>query len=809
MHRYCHEQLTPTVDRHGFRTRRMARAHGEFEMKTGLEVCIAGSALAALMLLVACEAKERSFGTAYSENGAGREETLDDRSTERENAPVDNARAVDAPEAPSVGRCLRPGCPPDASVSADRCGDTLDGGPCNSPSLCEDTDDCAPPCPGCLIEGECIAPSALHPESACLICDPLRAVDSWSPNDGESCDDGRFCTVEDVCREGECFGAPRICDDDVACNGVSTCDEITDSCSPDVNQCGSGAVCDLATDTCVTTCQGCLIGNVCLTAGTELAGNPCLVCDPTRSSTSLTSAAGKACGAAANECSQQDTCDAQGICQANHLPPDTPCGNAGSGTCDQPDVCNGDGSCERRLATNGSPCDDSAFCTVGDQCQGGQCVAAGSRNCGANRSCNESTNQCQCTGCSIGNDCVAAGSTNPANACQICDPVRSSTSFSANINAQCGARATECSAQDTCNAQGQCAPNDLVTGTPCSSVPQGACQGGQCVSTQPPALFAHAPTGGVVGQGHYCVPRSSGVVVCWGANGSGEVGAGFASTTPLPPRVVSNLTNVRQVAVGALYSCALRGDGSVTCWGLGYGTAPVQITGISGAVQIASSTNQACAVLGAGRVRCWGANQSAAEIAGLSDIRQVAGGHLHLCAVRNDNTVWCWGANDRGQLGLGVSDGVFDEPVQAVVLSDVVEVALGLRHTCARLRSGAVECVGELPGLGAIANLEPVAVPNLTNAVRIVAGSGHLCALRSTGLIACIGSSPAAGPVVSGQLAALSLPDDATDVGAGINGGCALLTDSSIYCWGSNNAGELGDGGTGPDTTTPVRVSIQ
>lgn len=354
-------------------------------------------------------------------------------------------------------------------------------------ATCEDT------CPGCVIAGECVAPQAVAPDNSCQICDPARDRFVWSNNDGAPCDDELFCTTEDVCGAGRCEGTPRECDDGVACNGVSTCVEESDGCSPDVNQCTNGSVCSVAAGACVSTCAGCVISGVCIESGAEEAGNPCRVCDPARSVDAFSPAPGKACGAAANTCSQRDTCNAQGACQANDLPAGTSCGDSSSSTCDLPDACDGSGVCQTRRASNGTPCDDEQFCTVGDSCQGGSCVATGNRNCGANQACNEGANQCQCQGCAIGNTCFASGVLDPNNPCRICDPSRSTTAFSANTGASCGSGPTTCSAQDTCNAQGVCAPNHTTGGcedglfcTTNDRCNNGACSGGgaTCIANQ-------------------------------------------------------------------------------------------------------------------------------------------------------------------------------------------------------------------------------------------------------------------------------------------------------------------------------------
>lgn len=349
-----------------------------------------------------------------------------------------------------------------------------------------------PQCPGCKIDGVCIGPGEPHPGNACQECDPARARDAWSDREGP-CDDGLFCTVDDACQVGMCIGFQRVCEDGVACNGSSSCDEAGRRCTPDENQCQRGELCDTASGTCVSTCTGCSVEGVCVPPSAEKAGNPCLVCQPEMSSTDYTPAQGKACGNAASECSEQDTCDDSGGCEPRHLPAGSGCGDASTTDCNQADSCDGDGQCLPRFIENGASCADAFFCTGGDSCQGGSCVARSEAVCPTAQTCNETANRCECLdgGCFIDGVCVAIGALDPGNACRVCDPARSSSSYSPNTGARCGAGATVCSAQDTCSSSGICQPNHLRAGTVCRAavgcLPGSACDGsGACVAGAPP-----------------------------------------------------------------------------------------------------------------------------------------------------------------------------------------------------------------------------------------------------------------------------------------------------------------------------------
>ena len=117
-----------------------------------------------------------------------------------------------------------------------------------------------------------------------------------------------------------------------------------------------------------------------------------------------------------------------------------------------------------------------------------------------------------------------------------------------------------------------------------------------------------------LGGSHSCALRGDGTVKCWGYNIQGQLGDGTTThrTTPVE---VSGMTNATSIALGSYHSCALLGNGKVTCWGrdnaggqwdvgeLG-STTPVEVSGITTATSIALGVYyHSCAVLTDGKVR--------------------------------------------------------------------------------------------------------------------------------------------------------------------------------------------------------------
>jgi len=209
-------------------------------------------------------------------------------------------------------------------------------------------------------------------------------------------------------------------------------------------------------------------------------------------------------------------------------------------------------------------------------------------------------------------------------------------------------------------------------------------------------------------------------------------------TVPQPHRVRS-LGNVALVSVGTFHACALRGNGSVACWGrsvfgdLGVpgvtaSAAPVEVAGLGEVTQLGSGFGT-CAVETSGIVQCWGIAcpggvfdafcAAPTEVPGITDAIQVVTSGSSTCVLQRSGQVACWGRNDLGQLGDGTTvDRTAPGPVTG--LTDAVLLARGGRnaHNCALRRNGEVVCwgydVAGQVGDGSTTNrLTPIAVSGL------------------------------------------------------------------------------------------------
>ncbi len=220
----------------------------------------------------------------------------------------------------------------------------------------------------------------------------------------------------------------------------------------------------------------------------------------------------------------------------------------------------------------------------------------------------------------------------------------------------------------------------------------------------------------VPGGYHTCALRSDGSVWCWGANNMGQLGDG-TTTRRLTPRAVGTLTSgVVALAAGEVHTCALSTDGSVSCWGqniygqLGDGTTtdrhvPTPVGALtSGVAAVAAGQYFTCAIKTNGSLWCWGRNfygqlgdgttedrSVPTAVSGLgSGVMAAAGGGLHACALKTDGSLWCWGENFHGQVGDGTTVDRLVPTAVSGLDTGVTKLSAGYEFACALKTDGTV-----------------------------------------------------------------------------------------------------------------------
>lgn len=190
------------------------------------------------------------------------------------------------------------------------------------------------------------------------------------------------------------------------------------------------------------------------------------------------------------------------------------------------------------------------------------------------------------------------------------------------------------------------------------------------------------------GESHTCGITTAHVAYCWGANLSGQLGIGSATTREVAPVPIAGGLSIANISAGSLHTCAITTTGKAYCWGkndwgqLGNGStapsaAPVPVSGGHTFATISASGGHTCGVRPDGAAYCWGYNGGRfgngtstndsipVRAAPWFTFTVVSAGHNspHVCGLTRDNVGYCWGNNYHGQLGNGTSGNISDVPV--------------------------------------------------------------------------------------------------------------------------------------------------
>jgi hypothetical protein len=313
---------------------------------------------------------------------------------------------------------------------------------------------------------------------------------------------------------------------------------------------------------------------------------------------------------------------------------------------------------------------------------------------------------------------------------------------------------------------------------------------------------------------------AGGPVAGWGRNDKGQLGDNSTSPSSVPVQVLDvggsgNLSGVVSVATGFFHTVAAKSDGTVWAWG----------DNSSG--QLGDNSNNPSLtpvqVVGAGGVGT------------LSGITAVAAGVDHTLALGPNGTVWAWGANNKGQLGDG-SNNPSLTPVEVRLptgapLTGITAIAAGNEFSLALTSGGGVLAwgynvdgelgdgstsdstvpvpvvgqggQGTLSGIAAIAAADAVGYAVTNNGTLWAWGYGGHGELGNGSTVFDSTTPVVVGPP-GAPLSGVVAVAGGTG-GPGLSHALALKSDGSVWAWGYNTAGELGNNSTS-DSSVPVPV---
>jgi probable HAF family extracellular repeat protein len=163
------------------------------------------------------------------------------------------------------------------------------------------------------------------------------------------------------------------------------------------------------------------------------------------------------------------------------------------------------------------------------------------------------------------------------------------------------------------------------------------------------------------GDNHTCVLTNAGAILCWGANGSGQLGTGTTTNSATPVAVAGFSSVASGIAAGYADTCAITNTGgAMQCWGS-------NIAGQIGNGSTVSPVITPTSITTPPNV-----------------VNAMATGGLHTCALDGTGGVWCWGAGSYGELGNGNFNSS-TTPHLTVAMSSTGQlgIAAGHDHTCA------------------------------------------------------------------------------------------------------------------------------
>jgi hypothetical protein len=260
-----------------------------------------------------------------------------------------------------------------------------------------------------------------------------------------------------------------------------------------------------------------------------------------------------------------------------------------------------------------------------------------------------------------------------------------------------------------------------------------------------------------VGYHYGCAIAVSNAVRCFGGN------LDFFNATSVPGEF-------QQVSVGSVFSCGVRTDSELACWGWVRPGEPTTETGPppSGSFRsVGVGLIHVCAVDTQYVLACWGKEDNAAVIPDPGRYTQVSAGWEYTCGLHTDGTLDCWG-----------EDTPFGGNVTTAPAGTYREVSVGEEEACALTYFDDVTCWSIHSN-----EIKTHAGPF----TEVDAGEGWACAKQADGTPTCFVPVSTYNPYFTFP----PRPGSYSDLSLGGPGVCGRRDDGSVNCWAGAYAGQV------------------
>lgn len=291
----------------------------------------------------------------------------------------------------------------------------------------------------------------------------------------------------------------------------------------------------------------------------------------------------------------------------------------------------------------------------------------------------------------------------------------------------------------------------------------------------PPLRVPPAPTARTISlsPSHGCVVVL-GAVKCFGYDTYSELGSPYEKFGVKPPVAVPGIRDAVEVAVGAGYSCARHADGTVSCWGAQrYGalgapantpcghkgselcrSTPEKIPNLDQVVKIVAGDSRTCALRVDGTMTCWGAGRpnedSAVKRMPFAENLVDIGFFKGACGLTTRSTIRCFSKDGAARPR---PEAWFPD---APPYTGLTAVSVGMGADAPVLQRGGTLAMG-----ATVASFGPVA--------HVVGAAGFGCAMLEHGAVRCWGEAVGGelgvrpSPITRGGISTVPI-DDAVDV---------------------------------------------